>query len=192
MLIKIGLGLITGVTLLTSVWFKAGTTDYYFEASPKEELTLASPIPSPSPSPLPTKKPNPTPVPKAVPAIGGISAGEIMAASDSATPAIQEMETPEGIIRYKQVIKNMWAMSYDSTCEGCDTITATGMKQGFGVVAVDPKVIPLYTKLYIPGYGKAVAGDVGGAIKGKKIDLGYDSLMGQWQAHAVDVYILVE
>ncbi len=192
MLVKIGLGLIAGVTLLSSVWFKAGTTNYYFEAPPKEELALVSPIPSPLPSPLPSKKPKPTPTAKAEPAIGGISAEEILAASTSATPIIQEMETPEGIIRYKQVIKDMWAMSYDSTCEGCDTITATGMKQGFGVVAVDPKVISLYTKLYIPGYGKAVAGDVGGAIKGKKIDLGYDSLMGQWQAHWVDVYILAE
>ena len=50
------------------------------------------------------------------------------------------------------------------------------MKQGYGVVAVDPKVIPLYSKLYIPGYGIAIAGDVGGYIKGNKIDLGYDSL----------------
>lgn len=41
------------------------------------------------------------------------------------------------------------------------------------VIAVDPKVIPLGSKVYIPGYGTAVARDTGGAIKGKKIDVFY-------------------
>jgi 3D (Asp-Asp-Asp) domain-containing protein len=49
---------------------------------------------------------------------------------------------------------------------------ATGMRAGYGVVAVDPRVIPLGTRLYIEGYGYAVAGDTGGAIKGRRIDLG--------------------
>lgn len=50
--------------------------------------------------------------------------------------------------------------------------TATpGLKPQVGVVAVDPEVIPLGTKLYVEGYGEALAGDVGGAIKGHKIDL---------------------
>ena len=49
--------------------------------------------------------------------------------------------------------------------------TATGRKPQVGVIAVDPKVIPLNTKLYVEGYGEAVAGDVGGAIKGKRVDL---------------------
>ena len=52
--------------------------------------------------------------------------------------------------------------------------TATGLRSGFGVVAVDPRFIPLGTRLYIDGYGYAVAGDTGGAIKGNRIDLGYD------------------
>ena len=50
-------------------------------------------------------------------------------------------------------------------------ICYTGMTAQYGVVAVDPKVIPLYTKLFIEGYGLAIAGDIGGAIKGEKIDL---------------------
>ncbi len=61
-------------------------------------------------------------------------------------------------------------------------ITASGMKAREGIVAVDPKVIPLGTKLYIeiegstPDYGFAIAGDTGGAIKGNKIDLYYDDV----------------
>ena len=53
--------------------------------------------------------------------------------------------------------------------------TATGMIAGRGVVAVDPSVIPLGTHLYIEGYGYAVAGDTGGNIRGRRIDLCYNT-----------------
>jgi len=53
--------------------------------------------------------------------------------------------------------------------------TAMGLKVGHGVVAVDPRFIPLGTKLYVEGYGYAVAADTGGAIKGNRIDLGHNS-----------------
>jgi len=49
--------------------------------------------------------------------------------------------------------------------------TASGLPVGVGVVAVDPSVIPLGTRLFVPGYGPAVAADVGSAIKGNIIDL---------------------
>lgn len=71
-------------------------------------------------------------------------------------------------------------------------ITFTGMQAGVGVVAVDPRVINLRSKLYIPGYSDhpAIAGDTGGRIKGLRIDLGYDEsnliLWYKW----VDVYLL--
>lgn len=49
--------------------------------------------------------------------------------------------------------------------------TALGIKTRKGVVAVDPKLIPLGTRLHVPGYGHAIAADVGTAIKGRLIDL---------------------
>jgi 3D (Asp-Asp-Asp) domain-containing protein len=51
--------------------------------------------------------------------------------------------------------------------------TATGMPVGRGVVAVDPSVIPLGSRLYVPGYGNGVAADIGGGIHGNTIDLWY-------------------
>jgi len=59
--------------------------------------------------------------------------------------------------------------------------TATGLPVGWGVVAVDPSVIPLGTRLSIPGYGEGVAADVGGAVQGAAIDLWFPS---QAQARA--------
>ena len=49
--------------------------------------------------------------------------------------------------------------------------TATGVPVGYGVVAVDPGVIALGTKMTIPGYGEGVAADTGGAVSGAHIDL---------------------
>ncbi len=54
-------------------------------------------------------------------------------------------------------------------------VTATGMQAVYGVVAVDPTIIPLWTKVYVEGYGYAVAGDTGSAIRGNRIDLCFDT-----------------
>jgi peptidoglycan DL-endopeptidase CwlO len=62
-----------------------------------------------------------------------------------------------------------------ATCYILPGKTATGMPVGRGVVAVDPSVIPLGTRLYIPGYGNGVAADVGGGIQGNVIDLWYST-----------------
>ena len=53
--------------------------------------------------------------------------------------------------------------------------TATGLPVGWGVVAVDPSVIPLGTRMTIPGYGEAVAADTGGASAAPTIDLWFPS-----------------
>jgi 3D (Asp-Asp-Asp) domain-containing protein len=76
--------------------------------------------------------------------------------------------------------------------EGVDDITAIGMRAGYGVVAVDPTVVPLRSILYIEGYGKAVAGDTGGAIKGHRIDLGFNTAREayQWGRRPARVFII--
>ncbi|HEY8426499.1 MAG TPA: 3D domain-containing protein [Limnochordales bacterium] len=105
------------------------------------------------------------------------------------------LETPLGTIRYREA-RQMVATAYypgpESTGRYADGLTATGMRAGHGVVAVDPKVIPLGTRLYIPGYGMAVAGDVGSAIKGNRIDLGFNTLREalHFGRRTVTVYVL--
>lgn len=86
----------------------------------------------------------------------------------------------------------MVATAYTAGCAGCSGYTATGYHAGHGIVAVDPNVIPLGTRLYIPGYGFAIAGDTGGAIRGNRIDLGFDSLSDaiQFGRRPVKVYTL--
>lgn len=67
------------------------------------------------------------------------------------------------------------ASAYTASCKGCSGITRTGLNlkknPGLKVIAVDPRVIKLGTKVYVEDYGYAVAGDTGGAIKGNKIDV---------------------
>jgi 3D (Asp-Asp-Asp) domain-containing protein len=67
------------------------------------------------------------------------------------------------------------ATAYTASCAGCSGITATGMNikdnPNARVIAVDPSVIPLESKVYIKGYGEYTAADTGGAIKGNRIDV---------------------
>ncbi|MBE7052945.1 MAG: DUF348 domain-containing protein [Ruminococcaceae bacterium] len=86
-----------------------------------------------------------------------------------------------------------------SRCCGWSTgITASGMRAQYGVIAVDPRVIPLGTKLYIETtdgsyiYGYSIAADTGGAIKGNRVDLFFpthgEAL--QFGRKTVNVYIM--
>lgn len=83
----------------------------------------------------------------------------------------------------------------------CDKgTTASGLRSQVGVVAVDPRVIPLGTRLYIESadgswsYGVCVAGDTGGAIKGNKVDLFYDSYNQciQFGRRGCNIYVLAD
>ena len=107
---------------------------------------------------------------------------------DSSKPG--SIKTPQGTLKYTKKL-SVFATSYDPTCYGCSGTTALGLKAGYGVIAVDPSVIPLGSKVYVPGYGVAIAGDTGGAIKGNVVDLGFDSIKtGWWSSRQTDLYIL--
>ena len=113
-------------------------------------------------------------------------------------------EKPANLENYRYI--DMTATAYDLSYESCGKrpgdrgygITASGMKAGVGVVAVDRRVIPLGTKLYIEAvdgswvYGVAIAGDTGGAIKGNRIDLFFNTKAEcmQFGKKAARIYIL--
>lgn len=117
----------------------------------------------------------------------------------------RRLSSPADELSYSQAL-TCTATAYDLSYESCGKhpgdpyygISASGMQMSRGVVAVDPSVIPMGTKLYIesldsyPDYGFAVAGDTGGAIKGNKVDLFMDSRSEalQFGRRKVKVYIL--
>ncbi|XGZ11821.1 ubiquitin-like domain-containing protein [Peribacillus sp. RS7] len=69
--------------------------------------------------------------------------------------------------------------AYTASCKGCSGVTSTGVdlksNPGAKIIAVDPSVIPMGSKVYVEGYGYAVAADKGGAIKGNRIDVFFSS-----------------
>ena len=67
------------------------------------------------------------------------------------------------------------ATAYSAHDPGNSNRTATGTLVRRGVIAVDPSVIPLGTRVFIPGYGEAVAEDIGGGIHGQRIDVAFDT-----------------
>mgnify|MGYP005835669673 CR=1 FL=1 len=99
--------------------------------------------------------------------------------------------TPDvGRIKYWYKLR-VWATKYDANCEGCTGRTFSGTEVKKGVCATDPKVIPLGTNFYVEGYGLCRAEDIGGSIKGNKIDLGYEDVTkGEWRTGYTDIYLL--
>lgn len=71
-------------------------------------------------------------------------------------------------------INYSYALTCDTTIYYSGGVTASGLPADENIVAVDPKVIPLGTKLYIPGFGIRIAADVGGAVKGYTVDICID------------------
>ena len=85
-------------------------------------------------------------------------------------PPQNVVETSQGLIEYTEVM-GMEATAYLPTDGSAEGITAMGIPATYGIVAVDPDIIPLGSRVYIPGYGEALAADTGGAIYGYRIDL---------------------
>ncbi len=108
---------------------------------------------------------------------------------------IRTIDTPEGPLEYWRVVR-MRITSYKPASAGKPPdapgygVTASGLRAEKGVVAVDRSVVPWKSWVYVPGYGKAIAGDVGGGVRGRWIDLAYsdDDYVG-WSTYG-DVYYL--
>lgn len=105
--------------------------------------------------------------------------------------AALSVQTPEGYKRYKKKMV-VEASAYTVHCGSGTGRTSIGLVPYEGIVAVDPRVIPYYTKMYIPGYGIAMAGDTGGSIVGNKIDLYMNDWHKaiQWGRRDIEIYIL--
>lgn len=109
---------------------------------------------------------------------------------------LRDLTLPDGsVVQYWRKIR-MLATAYSAATSGKDKShpqygrTRLGLQAGKGIVAIDPRVINLGSNVYVPGYGVALAGDTGGGIKGKRIDLGYpEDAMEGWYRWA-DVYLL--
>ena len=110
--------------------------------------------------------------------IGGAGAGLPGVVGSSAQAAPREVD------RYRL---NVDAVAYHLTGR-----TALGVPCARGVVAVDPRLIPLGTRLFVPGYGMAVAADVGTAVKGRIIDLWMptDAAARKWGRRTVTITVL--
>lgn len=108
---------------------------------------------------------------------------------------LRELSTPHGTFTYWRKLR-MLATSYNGPTAGTPPdapnygLTRLGWRAAKGVIAVDPRVIPLTQPMYVPDYGPGVAADTGSAIKWRRVDLCYDDhnlvLWHKW----VDVYLL--
>jgi uncharacterized protein YabE (DUF348 family) len=108
---------------------------------------------------------------------------------------LRELQTPEGPLTYWRKLR-MSATSYNAPTAGkpldhpAYAITKSGLRARKGIIAVDPRVISLGQRMYVPGYGNGLAADTGSAIKWRRIDLCYDDdnlvLWKRW----VDAYLL--
>lgn len=103
------------------------------------------------------------------------------------------VQTSRGAVRFSRAME-MEATAYLPTDGSAEGLTATGIPAGPGIVAVDPDVIPLGSRVYVKGYGMALAADTGGAIVGERIDLCMESVSEalSFGRRLVKVYVLAE
>jgi len=112
------------------------------------------------------------------------------------TRPVKLVDTPAGALRYRNSLK-VYATWYNPASAGRSPdspwygIAATGVPVHRGIVATDPSVIPLGSRMYVPGYGEAVAADTGWAVVGNIVDLGFaDYEVPDWRSGWVEIYIL--
>jgi 3D (Asp-Asp-Asp) domain-containing protein len=92
---------------------------------------------------------------------------------------IRTLETPDGPVEYWRVVE-MRVTSYTALSSGKPIshpafgVTASGLYARTGIVAVDKSIVPFESWVYVPNYGVGYAGDTGGGIIGRWIDLGYN------------------
>lgn len=100
-------------------------------------------------------------------------------------------ETQEASTSYKATY-TMEATAYTGDTTTASGVTPVRNPNGLSTIAVDPSIIPLGSKVYIPGYGEAIAADTGGAIKGHRIDLFLNSENEciNWGRQNVTLYVL--
>lgn len=116
---------------------------------------------------------------------------EARARTASAT-AVKPMSTPDAAIKGEEMYVTATAYSYQSAGD----ITAMGYNirknPNIKLIAVDPSIIPLGSRVWVEGYGEAIAGDTGGAIKGHKIDvvMPNNSAAIQWGRKTVKIIVL--
>jgi len=108
---------------------------------------------------------------------------------------VRTLETPDGPIEYWRRIRVFLTAYTAATCGKTPDhpeygITRLGWRMRHGIIAVDPRVIRLRSQLYVPGYGPGVAGDTGGLIRGRHIDLGYEEDGLVWHYEWGWVYVL--
>lgn len=107
----------------------------------------------------------------------GAKSPQVVAQSTQIETKIKQINPPVTVNgRPSGKVLQMVATAYSPEEPGLDDHTASGMRATRGVVAVDPRVIPLGTRLNVEGYGNCIAGDTGSAIKGNRIDLCFDTL----------------
>ncbi len=108
---------------------------------------------------------------------------------------VRVLDTPTGPVEYWRKVR-MRVTSYTEATSGKTPdhpaygITASGLRAGTGIVAIDRAIVPWRSYVYVNGYGVGLAGDTGGGVKGRWIDLGYDvDSYIHWSGYT-DVYYL--
>ena len=118
------------------------------------------------------------------------AAAQVRSARIAPAPAVAPVSTP--VLRPQPVASGGGrTLTVESTGYALPGTTASGLPVGWGIVAVDPSVIPLGTRMTIPGYGEGVAADTGSAVQGLIIDLWFPSTAQalQWGRRTVTITI---